>query len=151
MDNKLAGAVLDVWEGEPAIDLELLDLARIATTHIAGYSTDGKAKGTSMSVQAVSRFFGLGFDEWYPDILPAPEHPEIILDGTGMDMQEMLLNVVNRSYNVMEDDRRLRESPERFEELRGTYPIRREARAFQVRIINDQAGAGAVLEKLGYQ
>lgn len=150
-DQKLAGAVLDVWEGEPGIDLELLDLARIGTTHIAGYSADGKAKGTSMSVQAVSQFFGLGFDDWYPDNIPPPEHPEITMDGTGMDRQEILLDVVNRSYNVMEDDRRLRESPERFEELRGTYPIRREAGAFRVRIINDQAGAGAVLEKLGYQ
>lgn len=150
-EQKLAGAVLDVWEGEPGIDLELLDLATIATTHIAGYSADGKAKGTSMSVQAVSRFFGLGFDDWYPDNIPAPEHPEIMMDGTGMEKQEVLLDVVNRTYNVMEDDRRLRESPERFEELRGTYPIRREARAFRVRIINDQAGAGAVLEKLGFQ
>jgi len=104
-----------------------------------------------MSVQAVSRFFGLGFDDWYPDNIPAPEQPEITMDGTGMEMQEMLLDVVKRSYDVMEDDRKLRESPERFEELRGTYPIRREARAFRVRIINDQAGAGAVLEKLGYQ
>jgi len=150
-DHKLAGAVLDVWEGEPDIDLELLDLAMIGTTHIAGYSTDGKAKGTSMSVQSVSRFFSLGFDDWYPDMIPAPEHPEITLDGTGMDRQEILREVVNRSYNVMEDDRRLRESPERFEELRGSYPIRREARAFRVKIINDQAGAGNVLEKLGFQ
>jgi len=150
-EQKLVGAVLDVWEGEPGIDLELLDLARIATTHIAGYSTDGKAKGTSMSVQAVSRFFGLGFDDWFPDNIPAPEQPEIAIDGTGMEMQEVLLDVVNRSYNVMEDDRKLRESPERFEELRGTYPIRREAGVFRVRIINDQVGAGAVLEKLGFQ
>ena len=150
-NQKLAGAVLDVWEGEPGIDLELLDLARIATTHIAGYSADGKAKGTSMSVQAISRFFNLGFDDWYPDNIPAPEHPEITLDGTGMELQEMLLDVVNRAYNVMEDDRRLRESPERFEELRGTYPIRREPGAFRVKIINDQAGTGAVLEKLGFQ
>jgi erythronate-4-phosphate dehydrogenase len=150
-DKKLAGAVLDVWEGEPGIDLELLDLTRIATSHIAGYSTDGKAKGTSMSVQAVSRFFDLGFDDWYPDMLPAPEHPEITLDGTGLDMQEILLEVVNQAYYVMEDDRRLGESPERFEDLRGTYPIRREPGAFQVKIINDQAGAGAVLEKLGFQ
>ncbi len=150
-DQKLGWAVLDVWEGEPGIDLELLELARIATTHIAGYSTDGKAKGTSMSVQAVSRFFNLGFDDWYPDRIPAPEHPEITMDGTGMELQEMLLDVVNRAYNVMEDDRRLRESPEHFEELRGTYPIRREPGAFRVKIINDPAGAGAVLEKLGFQ
>lgn len=150
-DQKLAGAVLDVWEGEPGIDLELLDLAWIATYHIAGYSADGKANGTSMSVQAISRYFGLGFDSWFPDNIPAPENPEITVDGTGMGRQEVLFEVVNRSYNVLDDDRRLRESPERFEELRGSYPIRREAGAFRVRIINDQAGAGAVLEKLGYQ
>jgi erythronate-4-phosphate dehydrogenase len=150
-DQKLAGVVLDVWEGEPGIDLELLDLARIATTHIAGYSADGKAKGTSMSVQAISRFFGLGFDDWYPEDIPAPGNPEIIVDGTGMARQEILLDVVNRAYNVMEDDRKLRESPERFEEFRGTYPIRREARAFRVKIINDQADAGSVLEELGFQ
>lgn len=149
--QRLAGAVLDVWEGEPDIDLELLDLAMIGTTHIAGYSTDGKAKGTSMSVQAVSRFFSLGFDDWYPDKIQAPEHPEITLDGTGMDRQEIILEVVNHSYNVMEDDRKLRESPERFETLRGHYPIRREARAFRVKIINDQAGAEPILEKLGFQ
>jgi len=150
-DQKLAGAVLDVWEGEPGIDLELLDLARIATTHIAGYSTDGKAKGTSMSVQAVSRFFGLGFDDWYPDNIPAPKQPVITMDGTGKDRQELILDVVNHAYNVMEDDRKLREFPEHFEELRGTYPIRREAGAFQVKIINDQTGAGIILEKIGFQ
>jgi erythronate-4-phosphate dehydrogenase len=150
-DHRLTGAVLDVWEGEPGIDLELLDLVRIGTTHIAGYSTDGKANGTSMSVQAVSRFFNLGFDDWYPEMIPAPEHPGIILDGTGMDLQEVLLEAVNRTYNVMDDDSSLRESPERFEELRGTYPIRREPGAYQVKIINDQTGAGPVLEKFGFQ
>jgi erythronate-4-phosphate dehydrogenase len=150
-DQKLAGAVLDVWDGEPGIDLELLGLARIATPHIAGYSTDGKATGTSMSVQALSRFFKLGFDDWYPAMLPVPEHPVITLDGADAELQEMLIDVVNQTYNVMEDDRKLREAPEHFEELRGTYPVRREPGAFLVKIINDRAGVGAVLEKLGFQ
>ncbi len=149
--HKLTGAVLDVWEGEPGIDLELLDVTRIGTPHIAGYSTDGKALGTSMSVQAVSRFFKLGFDDWYPAKLPPPENPVITFDGTGMDLQEMIIYVVNQAYNVLEDDGRLRKSPARFEELRGTYPVRREPGAFQVKILNDQAGAGAVMEKLGFQ
>ena len=150
-NQMLKGAVLDVWEGEPGIDLELLDLARIGTTHIAGYSTDGKAKGTSMSVRAVSRFFSLGFDDWFPALIPEPENPEILLDATGMEQQEVLREVVNRTYNVMDDDGRLRESPERFEELRGSYPIRREPVAYRVKIINDQTEAGPVLEKLGFQ
>jgi erythronate-4-phosphate dehydrogenase len=149
-EGKLSGAVLDVWEEEPGIDLELLGMARIATTHIAGYSMDGKANGTSLSVQAVSRFFGLGLDEWYPEEIPVPEDTEIVLDATGMERQEVLLEVANRAYNVMEDDRRLRESPERFEELRGGYPLRREPGAYRVRLINDQAGTGGLLEALGF-
>lgn len=53
--GSIGGAVLDVWEHEPEIDLELLELVRLGTPHIAGYSTDGKANGTAMSVQAVGR------------------------------------------------------------------------------------------------
>lgn len=150
-EQQLAGAVLDVWEREPGIDLGLLDLARIGTTHIAGYSADGKASGTSMSVRAVSRYFNLGFDNWYPDMVPAPDHPEILLDATGLSRQEILLKVVNRTYDVMDDDRRLRTSPEHFEELRGSYPLRREPVAYRVKIINDRVGAGPVLEKLGFR
>ncbi|MCK5843161.1 MAG: 4-phosphoerythronate dehydrogenase, partial [Victivallales bacterium] len=71
---RIAGAVLDVWENEPNIDLELMDLARFATPHIAGYSADGKANGTMMSVRAVSRFFGLDLDDWTPSGVPMPEN-----------------------------------------------------------------------------
>ena len=49
--GRISAAVLDVWENEPGIDRELLDLVRIGTPHIAGYSTDGKANGTAMAVQ----------------------------------------------------------------------------------------------------
>ena len=61
IEKKIKSAVLDVWENEPEIDLELLELVDIATPHIAGYSLDGKANGTKMVVQAVCKFFKLGF------------------------------------------------------------------------------------------
>ena len=65
--GKIEAALLDVWENEPNIDLELLDKVEIATPHIAGYSADGKANGTSVSVRSVSEFFNLGIDKnWYP-------------------------------------------------------------------------------------
>lgn len=76
--GRISAAVLDVWENEPGIDRELLDLVRIGTPHIAGYSTDGKANGTAMAVQAVAAFFGIsGLAEWRPERLPEPETPEI--------------------------------------------------------------------------
>ncbi len=62
----ISGMVLDCWENEPDIDLRLLETADFGTPHIAGYSKDGKANGTRASVRAISRFFGLGIDEWEP-------------------------------------------------------------------------------------
>ncbi|MGM9721270.1 MAG: 4-phosphoerythronate dehydrogenase [Candidatus Egerieousia sp.] len=54
--NKLAAVVLDVWIGEPNINKELLQSAFIATPHIAGYSAEGKIKGTQMVVEAIRRY-----------------------------------------------------------------------------------------------
>ncbi len=55
--GKLSGAVIDVWENEPDIDLELMQQAFISTPHIAGYSTDGKANGTAMVVNSLGKLF----------------------------------------------------------------------------------------------
>lgn len=54
--HKLAAVVLDVWVGEPNINKELLQSAFIATPHIAGYSAEGKIKGTQMAVEAIRRY-----------------------------------------------------------------------------------------------
>jgi erythronate-4-phosphate dehydrogenase len=64
--GKLGGAVIDVWENEPDIDLELMTKAFIATPHIAGYSTDGKANGTAIVVNSLSKYFDLPLKNWYP-------------------------------------------------------------------------------------
>ncbi|HSV76321.1 MAG TPA: 4-phosphoerythronate dehydrogenase, partial [Bacteroidales bacterium] len=68
--QRIKGVILDVWENEPLIDLDLLEKVFLGTPHIAGYSADGKANGTAMTVQALSRFFGLGLDNWRPVNLP---------------------------------------------------------------------------------
>ncbi|MEI3003165.1 MAG: NAD(P)-dependent oxidoreductase [Victivallales bacterium] len=65
-NEKLRGAALDVWENEPEIHLGLLNLLDYATPHIAGYSADGKANGTSMSVNALASFFALPLYEFEP-------------------------------------------------------------------------------------
>ena len=64
--GKLGGAIIDVWENEPDIDLELMEKAFISTPHIAGYSTDGKANGTAMVVNSLARFFKIPLVNWYP-------------------------------------------------------------------------------------
>lgn len=124
--GRIAGAVLDVWENEPEIDRELLDLVTYGTPHIAGYSTDGKANGTTACVRNVAAFFGLeALLDWAPDTLPAP--PEIMEAAPGLSAESARKFVLDQYYDIAEDDRALRNAPENFEALRGHYRIRREA------------------------
>ncbi|MCM1076220.1 MAG: 4-phosphoerythronate dehydrogenase [Bacteroides sp.] len=53
-DGRLSAVCIDCWEGEPDIDPELLSVAAVATPHIAGYSWEGKVRGTSMILAALS-------------------------------------------------------------------------------------------------
>ena len=148
--GKLAACILDVWEHEPDVDRELLDLADIGTPHIAGYSADGKANGTSMSIQALSRFFGLDLNAWVPDNVPPPERPMIELDCAGLSQQAIFVRLVRHTYDILADDRRLRESPRTFEKQRGEYPLRREFPAYIVRLQNANADARTLARDLGF-
>ncbi|HBZ94060.1 MAG TPA: 4-phosphoerythronate dehydrogenase PdxB, partial [Pseudomonas sp.] len=58
LDRESVHAVLDVWEGEPQVDLQLADLCTLATPHIAGYSLDGRQRGTAQIYQALCRYLG---------------------------------------------------------------------------------------------
>lgn len=146
----IADVVLDVFESEPLINRDLLAAITLATPHIAGYSLDGKAKGTSMSVRALSRFFELGLDNWSPANIPAPEFPEILADASGGDTNELLWEIYSQSYDISMDDQRLRSAPESFESLRGEYPFRRESPAYSVRLFQAYPGIREILEKLGF-
>lgn len=135
--GKISALVLDVWRNEPAIDTELLKVVSIGTPHIAGYSIDGKAKGTEMSVRAVSEFFNLGMNHWSPGQLPLPEQPVISIDCTSLSKQAIIQEIFLHTYNIKNDSNRLKHSPEKFESFRNNYPVRRESGAFSVRLINN--------------
>ena len=105
-EGHLRAAALDVWENEPEIDRELLERVTIATPHIAGYSADGKANGTTAAVRAVANALGLrALSGWKVESVPESAEPY---------------------YDVLKDEAALRERPEDFERLRSDYPIRRE-------------------------
>lgn len=109
-------AVVDTWEGEPRINRRLLRLAAIATPHIAGYSADGKANATRMSLAALCGFFGVrpAFS-----VEPPPLPQGLIPSGDAMERALQL-------YNPMRDSEALKANPGKFEWLRGNYPLRRE-------------------------
>jgi erythronate-4-phosphate dehydrogenase len=148
--GKLSDVILDVFATEPIINQELLDALTLATPHIAGYSLDGKANGTTMSVRAVSRFFKLGLDDWSPATMPVPQIPELLADASESDLYELLWEVYNQSYDVSSDDQRLRAAPDSFEILRGEYPFRREPVAYAVRLFQGYPEIKEVLEGLGF-
>jgi erythronate-4-phosphate dehydrogenase len=148
--NRLKTAVLDVWENEPNIDVELLNLADIATAHIAGYSTEGKATGTAMAVQALSRHFGWGIDSWFPEQIPFLGKQEINIDCRGKSSQEIITEAITATYNIAEDDKKLRNSVEDFELLRGNYQVRREFSAYKINLQNDLYNNREKLFELGF-
>lgn len=149
--HALKGAVLDVWEHEPDIDRELMGLLDIATPHIAGYSADGKANGTTASVRTVAECLGLPLKDWAPSEMPLPAQPlEFTLDASGKSLQEVLSEAVLHTYDVLDDDRALRGHPELFEKLRGDYPVRREFTAFSVNLEGGTPEEAEILNKIGF-
>ena len=140
--GQIAKCIIDVWENEPAIDRELMEMSFISTMHIAGYSTDGKANGTAASVQAVARCLNIPeLFEWTPETIPEPlEAKEIPFAG----VKETVLH----TYDPARDSDALKKDPDKFEELRGSYPIRREFQAFTVTGVPEEKKA--LLKSLGF-
>jgi erythronate-4-phosphate dehydrogenase len=145
-----SGFIADCWENEPDIDLELLEMADYGTPHIAGYSKDGKANGTKMSVQAISRFFNLGIDNWEPENVELPEKTTIEIDGNQRREYSILAEAVLSTYDIETDDEVLRENPQLFEKLRGDYPVRREFGTYTVKVKNVEETIKLKLIKLGF-
>jgi len=162
--GKVACAVLDTWEGEPAFRTDVLAQADIATPHIAGHSFEGKVMGTVMIYHAVCRFLGIK-PTWLPEVrlpsadqLPPPLVPEISLDPAGLSEEAALWRIVRTVYDIEADDRRLRAGAamdpktrgEHFEQLRKNYPIRREFRFTRVKLAEGHPRLEAKIRNLGF-
>ncbi len=131
--GKISKLILDVWENEPDIDAELHNKVRFGTPHIAGYSMDGKANGTTMVVQKVSEVLGLPLTEWQPSSIPEPDEPFISIDSSNSPAFEAAAKAILATYDIKDDDKRLRANPELFEKLRGEYPLRREFQIWKIK------------------
>lgn len=115
-------AVIDVWENEPEISLDLLNKVFIGTPHIAGYSADGKANATQMSLEALCRFFEI--NRKFNITPPAPI--QSVMKATDETGTYLLM------YNPGNDSTALKTNPKAFEQLRGDYPLRREKEAYTI-------------------
>lgn len=120
-------AALDVWPGEPFVDAELLRASTVATPHVAGYSVDGKLRGTALvyrqfcdwihtEPRSVDLLGGL-----QPEFLPSTALTSVsgaILAACPIERDDLAMK---RLLAVPTCQRSTR-----FDELRGNYPERRD-------------------------
>ena len=149
-------AVLDVWEGEPEVDVALADLCVLATPHIAGYSLDGKQRGTAQIYQAYCDFLGQPADVSLSELLPAPWLSRVTLNAES-DPAWALAMLCRGVYDPRRDDADFRrslvgtvnEQRAAFDALRKHYPQRREIDGLQVRIEGESAQLQKIVAALG--
>ena len=122
---KLGPIIIDTWKGEPDINRRLMDIADIATPHIAGYSYQGKQNATAMAVRAVARFFSISelYEYFPPTEFEGLEAVKLDLRGK---TQGEITSMIQYNYPVFTDDFMFRINPEGFEEIRTNYRYRRE-------------------------
>ncbi len=120
--DQLYGIILDVWNGEPGINPELLARADVATPHIAGYSVEGKINGTVAAVRECAKYFGLKDLEGF-SLEDKKSVRKIRIKG---EPEENVAAAILEGFPVMELDTMLRKSPRDFEMIRSEYKLRNE-------------------------
>lgn len=127
LESGHGAAALDVWPGEPSVDPQLLRACIVATPHVAGYSLDGKLRGTALVYRQ--------FCEWLETEPCAADlvgslRSETLPGAAATSVSEAILAAcpIERDDSAM---RRLLAVPScqratRFDELRGNYPERRD-------------------------
>ncbi|WP_174865188.1 4-phosphoerythronate dehydrogenase PdxB [Pectobacterium polaris] len=147
--GKKLSVILDVWEPEPALSADLLARVDIGTAHIAGYTLEGKARGTTQVFEAWSEFIGTPQQVALSSLLPAPEYAEVTLTAP---LDEALLKrLVHLVYDVRRDDALLRHVAHQegeFDRLRKNYQERREWSSLHV--ICADADSADCLNALGF-
>ncbi len=149
-------AVLDVWEKEPEVDPALAELCVLATPHIAGYSLDGKQRGTAQIYQAYCAFSGQPAAIQLSELLPATWLSEVSLHGDS-DPAWALAMLCRGVYDPRRDDADFRrslvgnvaEQRAAFDVLRKQYPVRREIEGLKVRIEGDAPRLRQIVAALG--
>jgi erythronate-4-phosphate dehydrogenase len=132
------------------LDPLLVDKAMVATPHIAGYSYDGKLRGTHMLRCRFSEVFDV----------PAPETlsyylPQALIHKVTVTNDVAIHDLMSLVYDPYRDDRALRktllekEQPKLFDSLRKNYPVRREFSSLHVYGISDMDKAN-LLKNLGF-
>lgn len=149
--------VLDVWEGEPRPMPALLQRVDLASPHVAGYSLEGRWRGSQQIRQALLDYLGVDDDgRHFSRHATATVSPTITVNGKGVSPWSVVREVLRQSIPLRRDTERMRQLPAGeegkavFDSLRKSYPLRREFSACPVRIKGSNPEAVAWLGRLGF-
>ncbi|MCX2981459.1 4-phosphoerythronate dehydrogenase [Halieaceae bacterium IMCC14734] len=121
--------ILDVWEHEPTIDVELMQRCFFATPHIAGYSYDGKVLATRMLRDSACRALGLTI----PDASSGQLESLSLEVPANLFKAQLIRWLQANSYSVRSDDERMRlNAGADFDQQRSDYPRRRELASLSI-------------------
>jgi erythronate-4-phosphate dehydrogenase len=151
IDKKHFKVILDVWEGEPLINIDLLQKVLISSPHVAGYSLEGKVNGTKMIYDALSHFTNQ-LSDWEPK-MPTVENNFIDVSSV-KELEEKLRYIFRQIYKIEKDDSGMRKMIEMendtratyFDKLRKEYPLRREFTNYTILIEETDKELKAILE-----
>ncbi len=123
---------LDTWEGEPLVNRDLLRRVDLATPHIAGYSVEGRLRGTQMVLDAASEHFGRDSGWHMSQQLPPVRHIESQIESWS-DLFIHHCNI-NRDHDALVAGADLDDVAfaAHFDSLRRVYPDRLEYSHFVV-------------------
>jgi erythronate-4-phosphate dehydrogenase len=157
VERRAAACIVDTWAGEPDISVELLRRTDIGTPHIAGYSQDARLRAAATVARAARDYLGIDTEPAETG-LPAPQAGEIrIAPGAGG--LDAVRTAVLACYDVRNDAARLRRMLELdpvgraafFADLRNNYPVRREFRAYAVRVPPGAERLEGMLAGIGFR
>ena len=128
--------VLDVWENEPCPLPELIEHCDLATAHIAGYSLEGKARGTEMLYHNVCELFGKEKDKNLSVMLPKHNIAQVVLNELP-EQESEIKALTHMIYDIRRDDALFRQllNEKGFDWLRKNYPVRREWRSVKLQLM----------------
>jgi erythronate-4-phosphate dehydrogenase len=144
LEGKIDYIVSDVWENEPNLNIEFMQLCDIATPHIAGSSIQSKMNASKMLAEEVCNFFGLKS----PIGMSKPKE-KIYFKNLSITTEE----IISEIHPLLVYDSKLRELSNNikretlFAKLRTDFPLRNEYT--NIRIMNIDLCMHPILKKLG--
>jgi erythronate-4-phosphate dehydrogenase len=153
IDDQGLNVVLDVWPNEPSVAKELLHAVHFASPHVAGYSLEGKYKGTEMLARAFARSYNLPPSDDVP--LPKGETLDARLFNKD-DLELWASEIVLTLFDPARDTATMTVSmmgsgiqADVFDALRKDYPTRREIASMTITHAPD--ALAKILQPYGFQ